>query len=1520
MFVSEFESCVFQIHAKQSYHQQLRLLEPEIRKGRGSDGPKQEQNDPDVVVGKSIKQLAKEERVRNRQIVALNQGRPLRFSDSFQLLHIKSKKFLKAIFENAADVEGNRVQVVLSETASCFRMKSMFSQKHAGEPVNDLEAVLILPEGLVGATLNYIPQPACARWVRGECEMFEASICSADRDVGWLVQHYARDSQTTSSPPGANWASTTAAAAVAEDDSEEASRAPLRCGQVVRLLHAQQNAYIATMPNLSIDTLEASCSLVILEPRADAALGVGSETTAGRLRTAKGVAAVAQPSVYTLWLVENMDATRGAPLRFGLAIRLRSVATGTYLVLKREGLVASYAALRPAEMSQSLFAFRRPPELRGEDDAVVAQALVWLGYCGDDHSGCCVRAKLREGTAEPELVLAPGLPETDGLVIDPVYADYVTAVTNIVSAREALVRFVRDSREAWEAWESLIDARNTPGSREARKASAAQLALDPPHLDWVEVQSVICTIERLCSFVGRAHKEDLSDAQQPGAVCDLKFDPYHSSGCSDTLLFRQALLRELNILDVLVCYITNVAVWDKILDYALSSESNYMGWSKMRTAGLKLLILALSENAENGFHLVQYLEVMLNDLARENSDPLFTPSDSISEISLCDVIIRIYEKNDLALQTVNDKTADLFLSALKGQRQLRPKLLQMLSAIVDHRGEETSHDKIKICSKFLDNCFIFPETRKRDNVTLVKMPCMSKNGSVWREISEVMNDNLDREYYVQYIKLLACFLHGRSRSVDNNRFRFSQAGLLSFDLCFSCVKSEELSPSIRTAYCRLVIDVFIDAPPQEEKQLCDDLQIWSEIYREPLRTNEPLENILEIKAFALQFLEVHGVQGQNSEMDNFTISVLELVENLIRFGFYNQTASEVFTSPEIRNFPQYKERYDAFCNCLANDGKSTEGVYEFELLVMPLMYILDPSTDQVSDLSSMLVQNTKICCCRIFDLLCDMVLILRLKTLLRVYDSDLVNGLVPSLELFSNESLEFGAPRPEFEDVLKKTCSLKRMALTSSLSELLKFNNTNLDHFAMRLVLRLNGQRSFLLNRLFRTELLVNEAVVHLYREHRALLQNLDELIITLVTLQRQRMGVKQQVLEAERMKRLQEEIEKDRIDAAAAAVEHNDSPVARSANGIHVFRNVFDNVRSKFFSLRGHLKTNDDSRQEFKEMAEDLQQSRHIFNWKSTKTRKFDRAASNKSLKIDVFHELSEIQADYIDGNASFLRDCVHNLKKSVQKILSDCPFDRDHPSLLSLQTQFRQLKVHTKMVNILTALFQDGKFPDSEDSHLVGLAQNCCLLCANFCYKNVKNAYLLYPHLDLFMLYLNDGTGLRVNADEVVFNMFNDNRLLCTQTAHAIENKIIASIGCLGHKYAFLRLLSALLCPRGVPIQQNQIRIAKTLNVQKEKILALYDGGTGLKILKRYHVEFHEKRRRELHSFRDRSSQEFAGSMLRLDSVSAFHSLESGTVSQQTSKFPEFDPDCKVMYYCQTIKLFAKLAAGSSFSCSDF
>ncbi len=136
--------------------------------------------------------------------------------------------------------------------------------------------------------------------------------------------------------------------------------------------------------------------------------------------------------------------------------------------------------------------------------------------------------------------------------------------------------------------------------------------------------------------------------------------------------------------------------------------------------------------------------------------------------------------------------------------------------------------------------------------------------------------------------------------------------------------------------------------------------------------------------------------------------------------------------------------------------------------------------------------------------------------------------------------------------------------------------------------------------------------------------------------------------------------------------------------------------------------------------------------------------------------------------------------MKRSIPTILGDCPLNSDESSLLSIQTQFRELKVHTKKINILQAQCQDGKFP--QDDFLVNLAQGCCLLCANFCFRNVKNAYLLYPQIEFLMTYLGDNIGLRVKAHEVVLNMFNDNRLLCTQTSQLIENRIVGLIVSLG------------------------------------------------------------------------------------------------------------------------------------------
>jgi hypothetical protein len=72
-----------------------------------------------------LEAMAKEEADQNDEDSYIYLGREIRFSDAFQLLHVKSNKFLKVLLDNAADAEGNRVPIALTNdgSASCFRFR-----------------------------------------------------------------------------------------------------------------------------------------------------------------------------------------------------------------------------------------------------------------------------------------------------------------------------------------------------------------------------------------------------------------------------------------------------------------------------------------------------------------------------------------------------------------------------------------------------------------------------------------------------------------------------------------------------------------------------------------------------------------------------------------------------------------------------------------------------------------------------------------------------------------------------------------------------------------------------------------------------------------------------------------------------------------------------------------------------------------------------------------------------------------------------------------------------------------------------------------------------------------------------------------------------------------------------------------------------------------------------------------------------------------------------------------------------
>ncbi len=72
-----------------------------------------------------LQDMANQESDQNTEDSYIYLGREIRFSDAFQLLHVKSDKFVKMLLDNAADAEGNRVPIALTNdgSASCFRFR-----------------------------------------------------------------------------------------------------------------------------------------------------------------------------------------------------------------------------------------------------------------------------------------------------------------------------------------------------------------------------------------------------------------------------------------------------------------------------------------------------------------------------------------------------------------------------------------------------------------------------------------------------------------------------------------------------------------------------------------------------------------------------------------------------------------------------------------------------------------------------------------------------------------------------------------------------------------------------------------------------------------------------------------------------------------------------------------------------------------------------------------------------------------------------------------------------------------------------------------------------------------------------------------------------------------------------------------------------------------------------------------------------------------------------------------------------
>jgi len=144
---------------------------------------------------------------------------------------------------------------------------------------------------------------------------------------------------------------------------------------------------------------------------------------------------------------------------------------------------------------------------------------------------------------------------------------------------------------------------------------------------------------------------------------------------------------------------------------------------------------------------------------------------------------------------------------------------------------------------------------------------------------------------------------------------------MTYELVLTCLKNEHLPALLRTAFCQLYLNLFVDINPYEKVNFINYTRVWLNLDRKALTVSQRGKSVYDytathrfdaLKQFIKQYLREHRVQDiQDSETNSLTLSILVLLRHLFSFGFYTD----------------YGE------------------INDIELIITPLIKLLDGKTD-----------------------------------------------------------------------------------------------------------------------------------------------------------------------------------------------------------------------------------------------------------------------------------------------------------------------------------------------------------------------------------------------------------------------------------------------------------------------------------------------------------------------------------------------------------------------------------------------
>jgi hypothetical protein len=261
------------------------------------------------------------------------------------------------------------------------------------------------------------------------------------------------------------------------------------------------------------------------------------------------------------------------------------------------------------------------------------------------------------------------------------------------------------------------------------------------------------------------------------------------------------------------------------------------------------------------------------------------------------------------------------------------------------------------------------------------------------------------------------------------------------------------------------------------------------------------------------------------------------------------------------------------------------------------------------------------------------------------------------------------------------------------------------------------------------------------------------------------------------------------------------------------------------------------------------------------------------------------------------------------------------------TLQHMFRTLGVHSIVLDSLTALLSNGSPRMPQDDTLNQLLYQSFAFLAMFASRQPANQEIIYGHLHTMIVpQLMNPRQVYWAASEALMAVFQDNRVLSTRLD---ESSCSAIFFCLTScarqrewRCIYLRCLTVMLAPRGIPIKRNQTRVIRHLEQHlenrlsglgdsEEEVLPLYLRSRGLAVLR---CLMDDKQRLLQTHLESLSLSEKKAALAA--TAQKLRQEQGGT--QPFTAFDDFSPEeavCRVNFYQETLNLLAECAVGAVF-----